>query len=257
MGDQSLSLYRGAPGWLPTLPGTRTPGHLQVGSLCWWLWLVCILELPFLRPAFHGSESHLWLLARTGKVPTLSRQSSASPKLYTDLISPGPGHSPQSLPPHSGLLALGGAICPYAFVPKVFSHRSFFLSFIYLFLDSGEGRQKERERNSNVWLPLTCPLLGSWPAAQACALDWESNQWPFGLQASAQSTEPHQPGLTWDSQDSYVCQPPLAPPPFRSSGYWGPAPTYDALAKGEITDSLLITFLRIPSIIRAFSTLDA
>ena len=25
--------------------------------------------------------------------------------------------------------------------------------------------------------------------------DWESNQWPFGLQASAQSTEPHQPGL--------------------------------------------------------------
>ena len=26
--------------------------------------------------------------------------------------------------------------------------------------------------------------------------DWESNQLPFGLQASAQSTEPHQPGLT-------------------------------------------------------------
>ena len=24
--------------------------------------------------------------------------------------------------------------------------------------------------------------------------DWESNQQPFGLQAGAQSTEPHQPG---------------------------------------------------------------
>ena len=24
--------------------------------------------------------------------------------------------------------------------------------------------------------------------------DWESNQWPFGSQASTQSTEPHQPG---------------------------------------------------------------
>ena len=39
-----------------------------------------------------------------------------------------------------------------------------------------------------------CPLLGTWPATQACALDWELNQWPFDLQASTQSTEPHQPG---------------------------------------------------------------
>ena len=29
---------------------------------------------------------------------------------------------------------------------------------------------------------------------QACALDWESNQEPFGLQAGTQSTDPHQPG---------------------------------------------------------------
>ena len=39
------------------------------------------------------------------------------------------------------------------------------------------------------------PLLGIWPATQACALDWESNWWPFGSQAGAQSTEPLQPGL--------------------------------------------------------------
>ena len=25
----------------------------------------------------------------------------------------------------------------------------------------------ERERNINVWLPLICPLLGTWPAIQA------------------------------------------------------------------------------------------
>ena len=42
--------------------------------------------------------------------------------------------------------------------------------FMYLFLDSGEGTEKERERNINVWLPLACPLLGTWPTTQACSL---------------------------------------------------------------------------------------
>ena len=30
--------------------------------------------------------------------------------------------------------------------------------------------EKERERNINVWLPLKQPLMGAWPATQACAL---------------------------------------------------------------------------------------
>ena len=34
----------------------------------------------------------------------------------------------------------------------------------------GEGREKERERNSSVWLPFERPLLGTWPATQACPL---------------------------------------------------------------------------------------
>ena len=38
------------------------------------------------------------------------------------------------------------------------------------------------------------PQPGTWPATQACALDWESNWQPFDSQASTQSTEPHQPG---------------------------------------------------------------
>ena len=46
----------------------------------------------------------------------------------------------------------------------------FFLKKIYLVLERGEGREKERERNISVWLPLTRPLLGTWPATQACAL---------------------------------------------------------------------------------------
>ena len=46
-------------------------------------------------------------------------------------------------------------------------------------------------------LPLVCPLLGTWPATQACALDWESNLLPVGSQAGTQSTEPHQPGLSY------------------------------------------------------------
>ena len=34
----------------------------------------------------------------------------------------------------------------------------------------GEGREEERERNINMWLPLAYPQLGTWPATQACAL---------------------------------------------------------------------------------------
>ena len=45
-----------------------------------------------------------------------------------------------------------------------------FKGFIYLFLERGEGREEERERNINVWLALTRPLLGTWPTTQSCAL---------------------------------------------------------------------------------------
>ena len=47
---------------------------------------------------------------------------------------------------------------------------SFFKDFVYLLLERGEGKEKERERNVSVWLPLMRPLLGNWPATQACAL---------------------------------------------------------------------------------------
>ena len=52
----------------------------------------------------------------------------------------------------------------------IFYIKSFLRLFIYLFLERGKGREKERERNITVWSPLMCPLLGTWPATQACAL---------------------------------------------------------------------------------------
>ena len=40
---------------------------------------------------------------------------------------------------------------------------AFDLISFYLFLDRREGREKERERNINVWLPLMCPYWGPGP----------------------------------------------------------------------------------------------
>ena len=45
-----------------------------------------------------------------------------------------------------------------------------FKILFYLFLEREDRREKERERNISVWLPLVRPLLGTWPATQACAL---------------------------------------------------------------------------------------
>ena len=44
----------------------------------------------------------------------------------------------------------------------------FFLKEFIYFLERTERREKER--NMHVWLPLTRPLLGTWPTMQACAL---------------------------------------------------------------------------------------
>ena len=56
------------------------------------------------------------------------------------------------------------------------------LTFLYWFLERGEGREKVRERNINVWLSLECPPLGTWPATQACALpgNWTCDLWFTG-----------------------------------------------------------------------------
>ena len=56
--------------------------------------------------------------------------------------------------------------------PKTSNRISYFSKkyFIYLFLERGEGREKEKDRNINVWVPLACPIPGTLPPTQACAL---------------------------------------------------------------------------------------
>ena len=74
-----------------------------------------------------------------------------------------------------------------------FLKNSFYL--INLFLERWKGMEKEKKRNINVWLPLTCPPPGTWPATQARALTRNQTcDLLVGSQPGTQSTEPHQPG---------------------------------------------------------------
>ena len=57
---------------------------------------------------------------------------------------------------------------------KLVRRKTVLLDLSYLFLERGEGREKERGRNINVREMVSClshtPPLGTWPATQACAL---------------------------------------------------------------------------------------
>ena len=80
-----------------------------------------------------------------------------------------------------------------------------------LFLERGEGREKERDRNISVWLPLTRPPLGTQPAPQAWALTGNRTG-DLCLQVSAQSTETRQPrqkNTIWNKQNWLVISGPL------------------------------------------------
>ena len=65
---------------------------------------------------------------------------------------------------HSGVIANDAAM---RFLIHFFC---VFKGFIYLFLEREEGREEERERNIDVWLPLACPQMETQPVTQACAL---------------------------------------------------------------------------------------
>ena len=59
-----------------------------------------------------------------------------------------------------------------------YSSLSFKKIFLFIFREKGR-EEKEGERNINVWLSLTHPLLRTWPATQACALtgNWTNDTW--------------------------------------------------------------------------------
>ena len=72
---------------------------------------------------------------------------------------------------------------------------SFFLLRFYLFiLERGKEEKKEGEKHLCV-VASHVPLVGDLSCNPGMCPDWESNQQPFGSQASAQTTEPHQPGF--------------------------------------------------------------
>ena len=69
------------------------------------------------------------------------------------------------------------------------------LKKIYLFIFRERGREGEREGEKHQHVIAFHVLLdGDLTCNPGICTDWELNQWLFGLQASTQSTEPHQPG---------------------------------------------------------------
>ena len=63
----------------------------------------------------------------------------------------------------------------------------FFLKILFIF------REGKGEIHQCV-VAYSTPCTGDLAHNPGMCLDWESNQQPFGSQASGQSTEPHQPG---------------------------------------------------------------
>ena len=57
----------------------------------------------------------------------------------------------------------------------------FFFFFNILFIQVQRGRAREREGNISVWLLIVYPLLGTWPATQACALTRNCTSDPLRL----------------------------------------------------------------------------
>ena len=78
---------------------------------------------------------------------------------------------------------------------KIIYSICFFKRFIYLSISRETGREREKEGEKHQ-----CVVASHTPTRNpACnpgtCPDWELNWRPFGSEASAQSTEPHQPGL--------------------------------------------------------------
>ena len=77
---------------------------------------------------------------------------------------------------------------------KLLYYVSFFKNFIYLFIFREKGREGEREGEKHQCVVASCtPPAGDLAYNSGMCPDCELNQWGFGSQAGAQSTEPHQP----------------------------------------------------------------
>ena len=74
---------------------------------------------------------------------------------------------------------------------------NFLRFYLFIFRDRGGQGEKEQVKHQCVAASRT-PLTGDLARSLGMCSNWDSNQQPFDVQASIQSTKPHQPGL-----DSY------------------------------------------------------
>ena len=159
-------LFRAIHFSLGPLASTVTVSIWHVYSKCRSMYHVILMLWPSQKTGVGGNWNYDLQLYRSENwcpAPRDVRRRWRNRKL--DLIST---LQPWSSAPHAKALGY----FPVVIVPPLGATCVSFLKkdFIYLFLERGEGREKERERNINVWLPLACPLLGTWPTTQACAL---------------------------------------------------------------------------------------
>ena len=70
-----------------------------------------------------------------------------------------------------------------------------FLRFYLFILERGREGEREEKKYRCV-VASHGPLVGDLAQNPGTRPDWESNWQPFGSQAGAQSTKPHEPGWT-------------------------------------------------------------
>ena len=71
-----------------------------------------------------------------------------------------------------------------------------FLKIFNSLISRERGREEERDGEKQQCVVASyAPPTGDLAHNPGTCPDWESSQRPFGSQAGAQSTEPHQPGL--------------------------------------------------------------
>ena len=71
--------------------------------------------------------------------------------------------------------------------------RSHFLKYLFIFRGRGRKGERKGEKHQRAVASRALPS-GDLAHNPGMCPDGESNQQPFGSQASTQSTEPHQPG---------------------------------------------------------------
>ena len=94
----------------------------------------------------------------------------------------------------------------------------FFLRFYYLFIFREGKGGREGEKHQCV-VASHAPLVGNLACNPGMYPDWELNWQPFGSQADAQSTEPHQPGMMTLFKCTYSCTASLIKPNRCISAY--------------------------------------